>query len=123
MKTFKFWTLDATADSWVKIKIRAGQTLRHENFYRHSEGWTLEARVWHYDGERLTLEAVYDGTDCDGRLTRGSEMEATALRPYQETRWNPETYLYEPFGPTYLVPDYQELGSSQRDYSAESMGY
>jgi hypothetical protein len=96
----------------VKIKITEGQTLRHVDVFDNGEGWSRVYREWRFDGEKLTLELVRDATDCDGRHTTYHTLEC----PIQDVRAGP---LHEGIE----WPAWRDVRSSQRDHSAEAMGY
>jgi hypothetical protein len=42
---------------------------------RTEEGWSAVSETYTYDGAYVKLEALSDGSDCDGRLTRYSECQ------------------------------------------------
>jgi len=88
------------------VRMRPGQGRRHYHFERTEEGWSSEAVEWIHEGDGIRREWVNDGTDCDGRLTRtGTDFwDGHSLNGYGFPEWT--------------EPEY-----SQRDYTAESMGY
>jgi len=113
-------TKAATARFWedhngaVLIKISAGQTLHHSQFSRTDEGWNRYSRSISFDGETVTLEWCSDGTDCDGRMTRGGTVCCSVenlARGYTDLE----------LGVTF--PDWQNGADYQRDHAAEAMGY
>lgn len=62
----RFWVF--INDSPVKLTLRPGQTLRWCHSSPTEEGWSAEGYTYHHEGDRVTLEHVTDGRDCDGRL-------------------------------------------------------
>jgi hypothetical protein len=110
----RFWEL--INGSPVKITLRPGQELQYSSFHWHDEGWTRETYWWRHDGDTIQNTYCNDGTDCDGRLTRGcssfARLDQLAVR--------------EPYGiddPAVRWPNWQKLDSYQRDAYAEAMGY
>ena len=63
----------------VKLTLELGQSLTHETFERHDEGWSHEVTEWTHetidyrDAETpvVTRNWFNEGTDCDGRHGRG----------------------------------------------------
>lgn len=83
------------------------------------EGWHWESEtyVWRPNddfGGFVEVEAVSDGVDCDGRLSRYH----TCVSPSDRLAWRPG---YR--DPHVRLPDWQRVAASQRDYAAEAMGY
>lgn len=109
-QTARFWHWHHGA---VLIKLQIGQSVCHSHGGRTDEGWHRETNMFSFDGETVTNEWSSDGVDCDGRLSRAgvSFCQVDCLRSgYQD-----ETGL--------RFPEWQQGKSSQRDYSAEAMGY
>lgn len=110
------------ARAW--IKLRPGQRLSWDKHECHDEGWSYYAETWELseDGRTLSRECLSDGTDCDGRLTRGADFKADATREswrpnLSEIKWTPAGYV------STLQPDWIDAEAWQRDYAAEAMGY
>ena len=114
--TFRFWAY--INDDWVKLSLRPFLYLRWSESHDTDEGWHRSSREWYHDGEKLTLDSVEDGADCDGRLTHTSEMWADKIIP-----WKPPTEIESADSPTYLVPDWQEKNTKVYDQYAQMMGY
>lgn len=110
--TARFW--EYTDAGLVRLALREGQTLRHWAGGPDDEGWWSEARTWSLADGVVIRETIHDGRDCDGRLTRYHNevcpVADLALEPAYDA-------------PGYLVPAWQEAGSSQQDEFAEAMGY
>jgi hypothetical protein len=111
-ETVRFW--DYVISEPILIKIKRGQTLRHSRGGPTDEGWHRSSHVWHFDGEKVTCESVSDGADCDGRLTRYSMSEC----PISKLRAG-----YVDTVECIAFPAWEPVDESQRDYSAEAMGY
>jgi len=106
----RFWAF--AHNSPVKLTLHPGQLLQHYAFYRHDEGWASEAQTWFFDGQNVERTIVDDGTDCDGRLTRTSDT----FCPLADL-----ASRIVPGEPP--LPEWQDRGYAQRDYSAEAAGY
>ena len=74
------------------------------------EGWSAEGWTVSHEGDHVRLEWWSDGSDCEGRLSRGGVSV-----------WDGETYRKGHDGT--FVPAWQAEGSHQRDYTAEAAGY
>lgn len=111
-KQLRFWSYE---NGPVMIKIKPGQTLHYSRGGHTDEGWYRSERKWELDPDTdmLIHRWVDDETDCDGRLTRCGTSYCRA----QDVRAG---YCDED-GITY--PLWVEGKQSQRDYSAEAMGY
>jgi len=92
--------------STAVVKLRRGQKLSHGAYERTEEGYSSSWVIWSFDGETVTREWGSDGSDCDGRLSRGGEdvWDCSTLNDYG-------------------FPEWADVESHQRDYSAEAMGY
>ena len=108
----RFWHFSPVGDD-VLIKIRKGQTLRHYYGTTTDEGWHSESNIWHFDGNILVSEWMTDGRDCDGRLQQIGESSC----PVENLRAG---YVADN---GIVYPKWEQGESSQRDYSAEAMGY
>ncbi len=110
MRNIKFRTLvhgRYGEPSDVVIRMRPGQSLGHDHFESHDEGWSAETVVWTCFEDGTLRGAIWcDGCDCDGRLSSS-----------HESLWDGVTLN------DYGYPDWQPISSSQRDYTAESMNY
>lgn len=67
-ETYRFW--EYKNGSPVRMKIRAGETLRHYQWRYTEEGWDSELDTWEIVGDELIRTTCYDGRGCDGRLCR-----------------------------------------------------
>jgi hypothetical protein len=85
------------------IIARAGAT---------DEGYSVSYTTWCYDGSFVERHEYIDARDCDGRITR--EYHGICRRDYLDMGSHFEGIDY---------PNWQDRGRSQRDYSAEAMGY
>jgi len=105
--------IDWINDGPVKLTLRPGQTLRHRTFRRHDEGFNATEIGWTHEGDRVAYEMHNTGTDCDGRMDYYAAGECRLERL--------KSGFEEDFGMRY--PDWVKTDSSQRDYTAEAMGY
>jgi len=108
----RFWVW--AHNSPVKITLRPGETLRHYEGGRTDEGYHHEVMAWTFDGQTVERNQVIDGVDCDGRLIRHYED----LCPIDALKG-----CAFPDHPGIYFPEWIQARASQRDYSAEAMGY
>ena len=113
----RFWIY---LKGWVKLTLRPGQMLNHVQSEPTDEGWKSQAYTITHSGPRVVVISIWRGQDCDGRLDRYSTYYADldslrARLPYSDDI--EKDTLKE------LVPEWTEASSSQRDYTAEAMGY
>ncbi len=108
----RFWFFNHNLE-WTKLTLKPGQVLRWHKAWSHEEGWSSVGEEFTHEGDYVRWRAVDDGRDCDGRLTQYRELTC------------PLTQLREPvrYTPDYLLPAWEELDRSQRDYTAEAAGY
>lgn len=108
-------------DEHVKVRLREDQSLYYYQGGPTDEGWfSYTIDLSFYDGF-VYMEVNDDGADCDGPLYRNYQMrchwtQLQAIPLSYEKDFSQETV-------TVMIPDWQELDSSQRDVFAESMGY
>jgi len=110
-KKVRFWDI-APNGGLVRITLEKGKPLHHNEAHATDEGWSATGQRWEYDGERVTCSQVTDGVDCDGRMTS-----------YQEVSCPVGLLHAGEVIDGHRFPRWQKDGSSQRDYTAESMGY
>jgi hypothetical protein len=108
----RFWIWHA--DGWVKLTLKPGQTLRTWTGGDHDEGWSTESHTFSHEGDHVRDEWYHDGTDCDGRLSRGGV--AMCALPRLAARCDRYTQPHR-------VPEWVDAGRWQRDLAAEAMGY
>ena len=119
----RFWVY--WADGPVKLTLRPGQSLTAHAARRTDEGWSSETDTWTHDYDRIARESGTDGVDCDGRLSRECTCEAklhelAQTDPYvSDCASRAERDAYSGV----LFPYWDRVNASQRDYSAEAMGY
>lgn len=111
--TVRFWVW--INDAPVKLTLREGGHLYHYKAASTDEGWRTEANVWIWaKGEDTILHSTYSReVDCDGRM---DHEHASRCPLDQLAAWDDGED-----GVAY--PLWLELSSSQRDHSAEAMGY
>ena len=64
----RFWVW--INDSPVKLTMIPGQAFSWFRRCPTEEGWSSELHTYEFDGSAVSRVLVYDGRDCDGRLTR-----------------------------------------------------
>lgn len=113
MRNARFWTW--LNGAYVKLTLKPGQTLSWGQGGPTDEGWSSVEESWELseDGEVIVRECVTDGSDCDGRLTQGTTMIASA---------DGATFC-DYAGDGHFRPDWQRDDAWQRDQYAEAMGY
>lgn len=101
----RFKVMGRTGDP-VTLTLRDGQSLSWHHHERTDEGWSAAAYTWSLDGGDLKFEATFDGVDCDGRVTRYTDMVAR-VEEISLDRW----------------PQWEEESYGQHDLFAEAMNY
>jgi hypothetical protein len=106
----RFWTW--VNDGWVKLTLRPQETLTWAEAHLADEGWASEAMDWRYDGDGIHRSSYQAGRDCDGKMEWWGEdycplEDLAAIEATDGT----------------LRPAWERKSASQRDYSAEAMGY
>ncbi len=120
-RTARFWVWGP--DGWVKLSLAPGQRLTHESGGPHEEGWSHTRIEWAHLGEYLTYTQETHSQDCDGRLDRYWEATATSLETYYDHHHH-RTNEYQQSGTLVgLRPVWEDEKASQRDHTAEAMGY
>lgn len=110
-KTARFWIY---AHGWVRLALRPGQSVTHREGGPMEEGWSYETRTWSHNGDHLVYAQTINAQDCDGRLDQYYDAEATRLEDFYE---HDSGKLVGP------RPVWEDERSSQRDHTAEAMGY
>lgn len=72
----RFWTY--LRNGWVKITLKAGQSLSWHHSSRDDEGSSFETSQWTHDGDRIMHEWCNGGSDCDGPIRRSGAEFAKA---------------------------------------------
>lgn len=115
----RFW--DFVNDGFVKLTLKPGQKLRHSQSGQHDEGWWSRANTWEFDGNEVVNQSLDDGTDCDGRLSRGITLACPVERLYARIQELP--YAPDMGNGAIGLPDWKEVRSGQRDYTSEASNY
>ena len=107
----RFWVM--YKGSMVKLTLIPGQTVELVEGGPMEEGYCYERTKLEFDVETVCREWVSESRDCDGRLDH-----------YQDS-YCPVSELNsrELFGVNLMLPEWRWGSASQRDYSAERMGY
>jgi hypothetical protein len=115
----RFW--DYCNGTWTKITLRPGQLRQWHEYHPTDEGFSATKRYWDYNEERGIVHfcEVSKARDCDGLFERVHECcarldELAVKTPYTDPGEEPKPFK---------VPHWTDLGGSQRDHSAEAMGY
>lgn len=114
--TVKIWVYHSGSggDGMVRLKLRPGaEPLRTWHGGPDDEGWSSRGERWWVEDGMIRNEVMTDGRDCDGRLSTFHEYVCPVERRHA---------VYNEYS-GYLMPDWKRGDSSQRDYSAEAMGY
>lgn len=109
----RFWEL--INGSPVRIKIDCGQTLRHCCGGSTDEGYTYETNAWSFDGGELVSDRRVDARDCDGRIEHFQTLTCTFDRLRAGVIDSDHSGV--------VYPAWDARHRSQRDHSAEAMGY
>lgn len=104
----------------VLISIAAGQVLHHHYAYATDEGYHSEWHRWEFDGTTLKAEQGTKARDCDGVFETCSEA---FFQVGQERNGYQEQTDKAPNGQLITYPLWRPGERSQRDHSAEAMGY
>lgn len=120
----RFW--ERVHGSWVKLTLRPGDYVYTREGGAHDEGYSVTHTEYQYDGKTVTRESHTDSRDCDGRMSHTTIVECRVRKlasrePYSD---EPGTFdeAYSPY-PGAMLPAWERVKSSQRDYAAERMGY
>ena len=128
-RTYRFWTRHNGHP--VRLSLKVGDEINLVSGGPTDEGWSRNEEHFYIDRERglLVLDYAFDGCDCDGRMSGGSESYAQL----DELAATPERWIYC-HQPTALqrldrgdrpvrVPNWRPLDSWQRDFQAEAAGF
>ncbi len=99
----------------VRLTLEPGQSLGWGRWSRNEEGWSSEYECWRFDGAGVYRVSEDDGVDCDGRLSHSYE---TMFELKDLAAGSPDGAEAGVF-----YPLWSRVKASQRDYSAEAMGY
>ena len=111
-KQARFWTWHRSG--LVRIKLNVGQTLGHSYGGPTDEGYSRHSEMYTFDGRTVAVQWHVDARDCDGRMTRTGSTYCPIGKlaaGYVDVE-NKVTF-----------PAWESSEGSQRDYSAEAMGY
>lgn len=99
-------------EGYVRLKLRAGESLRVRHGGPDEEGWSSRCEGWKIEDGRIVNTVATDGVDCDGRLSTFSRYECDVASRHA---------LVNDDG--YLMPAWEVADSGQWDYAAEIAGY
>ncbi len=113
-------------DGMVKLKLRPNQKISFGSGGRCDEGWSRQDYTFRYDAERggIVRHDYSEGADCDGRHSSHERgfCPVANLRS-REFRFSDCEYQPKVQSELFMMPTWQWSDGSQRDYSAEAMGY
>lgn len=116
MPNARFW--DYCNGGWVKLTLNPGQNLVWRKYEDTEEGYSFIQQSWeHYDNHVFYYE-YSKARDCDGLM----EYHTTQRAKFDELKAN-FTYYNDRAEPGFMTPKWEKVDSSQRDHSAEAMGY
>jgi hypothetical protein len=100
--TFSVYILNS--DDPIQITVYDGRWVSFSSGGPTDEGWDRLTISYKYEHPKLIQEYYSDSKDCDGRYEREGVLEAAVPTDGG-------------------LPEWGEVESSQRDHSAEAMGY
>lgn len=109
-KQARFWVY--TNGSPARVKINAGEILGHTEGGLTEEGYSYSTSVYQFDGRYVFVAASDEARDCDGRISREAMYECAVGELGAGSAFDGVVY-----------PAWNTVRRSQRDYTAESMGY
>ena len=100
------------ADTWLRIRLDENETFQIHKNEPNEEGYTEEIQTFYRQGDYVISEVEEDSRDCDGRHSshRIHRCHVSML----QARITPEGVL---------IPKWERIEASQRDYAAEAAGY
>ena len=113
--TARFWIIHNSG--FVKLSLKAGQSLMTVQGGLHSEGFWRIIVEWRNDGRGVERLRYEDGRDCDGGFEQSEEsyVNLNCLRCVEP--------VYMDHCENILLPRWEFVDSEQRDEYAEAMGY
>lgn len=123
---------------WVKLTLRPGELISFDRWHRHEEGSSWSETTFTYENGLLRSSLEEDGTDCDGRLQSSRTCEChldqlTDCEVYRPEGTREELVFAQTgyrLGKCWVSdadvsgsPAWTKVSASQRDHSAERMGY
>ena len=99
-------------DGPAQLTLELNRPVSWRKSERTEEGWHAISETYLYDGEYVRLEALTDGRDCDGRLSRYSEAKCHVVNLQSG---------YEADGVRY--PKWEAVDQYQHDERAIAAGY
>ena len=116
--TVRIWV--SHGESWVKIRV--GKDPVHiDEGGPWDEGYSYSRDTYHVDFGILYLETASTARDCDGRFDSFTELRVPIIDGRPAFKLASADDEYAP--PDRRRIQWERFNSSQRDYSAEAMGY
>lgn len=122
-------------DTFIKVRLRPGQTLRLHRFARDEEGWSARTETWFHDDTEVATTVHFEGVDCDGRTSETRSFRCVLFDLQREPvnpLWRQRTPRQDLMHPWHLDhtrqrpilnPVWRETSRHRRDYAAEAAGY
>ena len=111
--------LGSIDSSWVRLTIE-NDPVEIFSSKETEEGYESSACSYQRDGDTLFLYSQVSSRDCDGRTDWTYELECPILRGRIVEEEHPDPEYSPPGG---MQPKWGHASHSQRDHSAEAMGY
>lgn len=113
---------------FVTIILKEGEIYEMHDWQRTEEGWHSEDISWELEDGVVTKYSHSDGVDCDGRLEQACShscpiKDLQGQFAWLDSEWIEGEGAINVYSDTIKVPVWENYKRSQRDYTAESMGY
>ena len=118
IRNARFW--EYINEDYVKITLRPEQMLEWSISGPTDEGWAWEYHSWSHEGSCIKHECDTAARDCDGRFDQNTKSQTSVTKLVDHAAYQ------EPLdhvGNVIMLPSWEPVTSSQRDYTAEAAGY
>lgn len=116
----RFW--DYCNGGWVKLTLKPGESLSWHKYTPTDEGHQFIQQNWIHNEDFVSYVEYSAGRDCDGLM----EYHTTQRAKLNELHSKP-AFIELPDGRAepgaFQIPNWVLVSGSQRDHSAEAMGY
>lgn len=119
-KNARFWAY--AHGSPCSITLRPGQKLWHAEGGPTEQGFRYEHTTWIHQGDHVVRVHNCFARDCDG-VCEWYREDASTLNMLARHPWHRRHGRRDENGKPIRGPRWQEVDSSQRDCTAEAMGY
>lgn len=126
----RFWM--SYLGGWVKLTMAVGDEIHLKEGGATDEGYSVTWTSYTFDGKTVERSLHNDSRDCDGRSSRDLTLECRVRKLASRACYVDREFIptaSKPYNEDYCpamgakLPDWQEVESSQHDYSAERAGY